>query len=130
MPHSLIRSTHFTLILFIPPGQQNPICAIPRLENQLQETYSLVPDIINPKYNVHIISCYEGDIHGPNSFPVHSGGETIRGCNVNVDVAVDHDTDTRPVILILASQQHVNWQLNIMSPDVEIEQVELVSTSV
>ena len=71
-------------------------------------------------------------MHGPNSFPVHSGGETIRGCNVNVDVAVDHDhdTDTRPVILILASQQHVNWQLNIMSPDVEIEQVELVSTSV
>ena len=68
-------------------------------------------------------------MHGPNSFPVHSGGETIRGCNVNVDVEVDHDTDTRPVILILASQQHVHWQLNIMSPDVEIEQVELVSTT-
>ena len=83
-----------------------------------QPTYSCTPHLLNPEYNVHIISNYEGN--GNSEHKIHTPGETFLYIEVT-------NPDYRPIVLILTSHEPVWWQISISPPDAVIDKVVLVS---
>ena len=79
-------------------------------------TYSCVPGSSSTQYEVHVLSVYEGNRH---TRPPSAG-------NTNVNI-ISGGRSGKPVILVLASYEPVNWILNLPA-GITISRVILVST--
>ena len=77
--------------------------------------YSCVPGSSSTQYEVHILSVYEGNKH---TRPPSAG-------NTNVNI-ISGGRSGKPVILVLASYEPVNWILNLPA-GITISRVILVS---
>ncbi len=88
----------------------------PTFKGKSQTTYSCVAND-NPKYDVHVISNYEGNGH--HGFGVHNTG------NTSVHLSVSGNS-SKSLILIFTSYEPVNWILDIPS-GVTIDKAILVS---
>lgn len=90
--------------------------AIPRYNNQLAQTvYSCTPGNSSTEYEVHVLSVYEV----VNRRPPSAGDATVN--------VVSDAQSGRPIVLVFASYQPVNWILNLPA-DLVISKVVLVST--
>ena len=76
----------------------------------------IVPDNLNPNYDVHILSVYEAITRG---FRQHPTGTSYVSLVVSGEVV-------KPIILVLVSYEPIEWRLSVRSR-VEIERVLLVS---
>ena len=95
----------------------NTVLAKPQYNNQPTTTiYSCVPGSSSTQYEVHVRSVYEGNRHTRPP----SAGDT----NVNI---ISGGRSSKPVILVLASYEPVNWILNLPA-GIIISRVILVST--
>ena len=77
----------------------------------------LVPDNLNPNYDVHILSVYEASSN--HFFRYHPTGTS------NVRLFVSGEV-LKPIVLVLVSYEPIEWRLSIPT-GVEIERVLLVS---
>ena len=77
----------------------------------------IVPDNLNPNYDVHILSVYEAIRRG---FRQHPTGTSYVSLVVSGEVV-------KPIILVLVSYEPIEWRLSVPS-GVEIERVLLVSS--
>ena len=89
--------------------------AKPQFNNQQPRTiYSCTPASSSTQYEVHVFSVYEGNRHTRPP----SAGDT----NVNI---LSGDQSGRPIVLVFASYEPVNWILNI-SANITISKIILV----
>ena len=77
----------------------------------------IVPDNLNPNYDVHILSVYEAS--SGHFFNYHPTGTSYVSLVVSGAVV-------KPIILVLVSYEPIEWRLSVRSR-VEIERVLLVS---
>ena len=82
---------------------------------QSHPTYSCTPGNSSTQYEVHILSVYEAI----NRLPLTAG-------NASVNI-VSRGKSNRPIVLVLASYEPVNWILNLPT-NISISKVLLVST--
>ncbi|CAH3188819.1 unnamed protein product, partial [Porites evermanni] len=83
---------------------------------QRQTTYSCTPGSSSTQYEVHILSVYEAEA-------IHRRPPVGENANVNI---VIRGKPNRPIVLVLASYEPVNWILNLPS-GISISKVILVS---
>ena len=94
----------------------NKAIAKPHYNNQPTRTiYSCTPGNSSTQYEVHVMSVYEGNRHTRPP----SAGDT----NVNI---VSGGKSGKPIVLVLASYEPVNWILNLPA-GIIISRVILVS---
>ena len=84
---------------------------------QRQTTYSCTPDSSSTQYEVHILSVYEAEA-------IHRLPPVGENANVNI---VSRGQSKRPIVLVLASYEPVNWILNLPA-GISISKVILVRT--
>jgi len=95
----------------------NTTLAKPQYNKQpIRTIYSCTPSSSSTQYEVHVLSVYEGNRHTRPP----SDGDT----NVNI---ISGGQSGKPVILVLASYEPVNWILNLPA-GITISRVILVST--
>ena len=93
-------------------------CHIEQNSSGSPNVYScLVPDNLNPNYDVHILSVYEASSN--RLFRQHPTGTS------NVRLFVSGEV-LKPIVLVLVSYEPIEWRLSIPT-GVEIERVLLVS---
>ena len=89
-----------------------------RYNNQQRPTtYSCTPGSSSTQYEVHILSVYEAEA-------IHRRPPVGENADVNI---VSRGKPNRPIVLVLASYEPVNWILNLPS-GISISKVILVST--
>ena len=76
----------------------------------------LVPDNLNPNYDVHILSVYKATSN--RAFQTHPTGTS------DVRLSLSREA-LKPIVLVLVSYEPVEWRLTVPS-GVEIERVLLV----
>jgi len=95
----------------------NTALAKPQFNKQpIGTIYSCTPGGSSTKYEIHVLSVYEGNRH---TRPPSAG-------NTNVNI-ISGGQSSKPVILVLASYEPVNWILNLPA-GITISRVILVST--
>ena len=82
---------------------------------QSHPTYSCTPGNSSTQYEVHVLSVYEAI----NRLPLTAG-------NASVNI-ISRGKSNRPIVLVLASYEPVNWILNLPT-NISISKVLLVST--
>ena len=93
-------------------------CHITATSEASSRGYScIVPDNLNPNYDVHILSVYEAT--SSRAFRQHPTGTSYVSLVVSGEVV-------KPIILVLVSYEPIEWRLSVPS-GVEIERVLLVS---
>ena len=93
-------------------------CHITATSGASSRGYScIVPDNLNPNYDVHILSVYEAT--SSRAFRQHPTGTSYVSLVVSGEVV-------KPIILVLVSYEPIEWRLSVPS-GVEIERVLLVS---
>ena len=93
--------------------------AVPSYRGSVQSTRSCTAND-NCNYSVHVISVYEARNRG---FRDHAPGSA----SVHVTVSGDQ-SDTRPLILVLASYEPISWSIS-MPQGVTFEKILVVSSS-
>ena len=96
----------------------NSDTALAKPNNQQQQgysTYSCTPSSSSTQYEVHVLSVYE---------VINRRPPTAGNANVNI---VSRGLSNRPIVLVLASYEPVNWILNLPT-GISISKVILVST--
>ena len=96
----------------------NSDTALAKPNNQQQlgySTYSCTPSSSSTQYEVHVLSVYE---------VIHRRPPTAGNANGNI---VSRGQSNRPIVLVLASYEPVNWILNLPT-GISISKVILVST--
>ena len=83
---------------------------------QPQTIFSCTPEDSSAQYEVHVLSVYEASNRRPSS-----------AGNVTVNIVSSGRSD-RPIVLVLASYEPVNWILNLPA-GITISRVILVSTT-
>ena len=96
----------------------NSDTALAKPNNQKQQgysTYSCTPSSSSTQYEVHVLAVYE---------VINRRPPTAGDANVNI---VSRGQSNRPIVLVLASYEPVNWILNLPA-GISISKVILVST--
>ena len=96
----------------------NSDTALAKPNNQKQQgysTYSCTPSSSSTQYEVHVLAVYE---------VINRRPPTAGNANVNI---VSRGQSNRPIVLVLASYEPVNWILNLPA-GISISKVILVST--
>ena len=91
-------------------------CHVRRSPESASVYSCLVPDNLNPNYDVHILSVYEATSSG--SSRTHPTGFS------NVSLSLSGEA-LKPIVLVLVSYEPVEWRLTVPS-EVKIERVLLV----
>ena len=94
-------------------------CHVRRSPESASVYSCLVPDNLNPNYDVHILSVYEA--RSDHSFRYHPTGTS------NVRLSLSGEA-LKPIVLVLVSYEPVEWRLTVPS-GVEIERVLLVGVT-
>ena len=94
-------------------------CHVERSPESASVYSCLVPDNLNPNYDVHILSVYEA--RSDHSFGYHPTGIS----NVRLSLS---GVALKPIVLVLVSYEPVEWRLTVPS-GVEIERVLLVGVT-
>lgn len=95
----------------------NSATALAKPNNQQQQgysTYSCTPSSSSTQYEVHVLSVYE---------VINRRPPTAGNANVNI---VSRGKSNRPIVLVLASYEPVNWILHLPA-GISISRVVLVS---
>ena len=97
----------------------NSATALAKPNNQQQQqgysTYSCTPSSSSTQYEVHVLSVYE---------VINRRPPTAGNANVNI---VSRGKSKRPIVLVLASSEPVNWILHLPA-GISISKIVLVST--
>ena len=91
-------------------------CHVRRSPESASVYSCLVPDTLNPNYDVHILSVHEATSSG--SSRTHPTGTS----NVSLSLS---GVALKPIVLVLVSYEPVEWRLTVPS-GVEIETILLV----
>ena len=91
-------------------------CHVERSPESASVYSCLVPDNLNPNYDVHILSVYEAT--SSRASGTHPTGTS----NVRLSLS---GVALKPIVLVLVSYEPVEWRLTVPS-EVEIERVLLV----